>query len=100
MLSKFRFFDLDGKFISDSGAAVAMGFVAENPRTSPTLFTSCITTSFLLRERSRKRVSQCVACAVLFLIRLSNASGSVLLGTDVREDLRLVVDHVDCNVSE
>ena len=35
---------------------------------------------------------------VIFYIRVLNASGPVLLGADVHEDLGLVVDHVDCSV--
>ena len=35
---------------------------------------------------------------MIFYIRVLNAPGPVLLGADVREDLGLVVDHVDCSV--
>ena len=35
---------------------------------------------------------------VIIYIRVLNAPGPALLGTDVHEDLGLVVDHVDCTV--
>ena len=35
---------------------------------------------------------------VIYYIRVLSAPGPVLLGADVREDLGLVVDHVDCSV--
>ena len=40
----------------------------------------------------------CLQWKVIFYIRMLSAPGPVLLGADVREDLGLVVDHVDCSV--
>ena len=70
---------------------------------SSTDFTSCVTTSFLLREWRRGRVDECFACAVPaleshILRSIAERTGPVLLGADVHEDLGLVVDHVDCSV--
>ena len=75
-LQNFASFDLDGKFILDSGATINVHgrrrFVAQNSRNvlsgrSSTHFTSRVTTSFFLRERTRGRVDECLACAVLAL---------------------------------
>ena len=104
-------FDLQGKFILDSGATMSTGGVdllqkfqeiyadAVLQLTShpvpPLRFSFAngqedVSTSVLLVHY--------LPWKVIFYIRVLNAPGPVLLGADVHDDLGLVVDHVDCSV--
>ena len=97
-LQNFASFDLQGKFVLDSGATMSMGgvdllqkFREIHADAGPVDFTSRATTSFLLRERSRRRVDECFACSLLalegdFLYSSVNAPGPMLLGADVHEE--------------
>ena len=110
-LQNFASFDLDGKFILDSGATMSMGGVdllqriqemyaqAGHRLTSHPV--SQLRFSF---ANGQEDVSTSVSIVpylhwkVIFYIRVLNVPGPVLLGADVHEDLGLVVDHVDCSV--
>ena len=110
-LQNFDSFDLDGKFILDSGATMSLGGVDLLQRiqemyardglrltahpVSPLRFSFAngeedVSTSVLPVPHLHWKV--------IFYSRVLNAPGPVLLGADVHEDLGLVVDHVDCSV--
>ena len=79
-------FDLDGKFILDSGATMSMGGVdllkriQEMYSQAGRRFSSHrVTTSFFLRERTRGRVDKCFACTVFALESLVASSTSYCL---------------------
>ena len=110
-LQNFVSFDLDAKFILDSGATMSMGGVdlvlrireiyadaglqLTSRPVSPLRFSFAngqedVSTSVL--------PVPCLPWKVIFFIRGLNAPGPVLLGADVHEDLGLVFDHVDCSM--
>ena len=69
-LQNFASFDLDGKFILDSGATMSMGGVDSLQRIQEMYAQAGHPVSplrFFFRERTRERVAECFACTVLAL---------------------------------
>ena len=105
-LQNFASFDLDGKFILDSGATMSMGGVDLLRRIQEMyaqaglrLTSHPVSPLRFSFANGQEDVSTSVLPVtylpwkVIFYIRVLNAPGPVLLGADVREDLGLVVGH-------
>ena len=110
-LQNFASFDLQGKFILDSGATMSMGGVDLEQKFQEIyadaglqLTSHPVLPLHFSFANGQEDVSTSVLPVpylpwkVIFYIRVLNAPGPVLLGADVHEDLGLVVDHVDCSV--
>ena len=109
-LQNFASFDLQGKFILDSGATMSMGGVDLLQKIQEIyadaglqLTSHPVPPLRFSFANGQEDVSTSVLPVpylpwkVIFYIRVLNAPGPVLLGADVHEDLALVVDHVDCS---
>ena len=110
-LQNFASVDLDGKFFLDSGATISMGGVdllqriqEMNAQAGLRLTSHPVSPLRFSVANGHEDVSTSVLLVpyllwkVIFHIRVLNAPRPVLLGADVREDLGLVVDQVDCSV--
>ena len=110
-LQNFASFDLQGKFILDSGATMSMGgvdflqkFQEIYADAGLQLTSHPVPPLHLSFANGQEDVSTSVLTVpylpwkVIFYIRVLNAPLPVLLGADVHEDLGLVMDHVDCFV--
>ena len=110
-LQNFANFNLEGKFILDSGATIAMGGVdllqkiqEMYAQAGLQLTSHPVSPLRVYFANVQEDVSTSVLPVpylpwkVIFYIRVLNAPGPVLLGADVHEDLGLVVDHVECSV--